>query len=156
MLIGSPISCWFFCVAQRLNHLPAMQETWVQSLGRKIPWRRKWQPTPVFLPGESHGWRSLVGKVHRVAESRTRLSDFTFTLLLPERGTLKSLSVVVGLSTSCSVLSFYFTYFGAYILLSTYTFSNAVYLDELFVSWLEIFFFFLDNFPCSKVCFAWY
>ena len=23
-------------------------------------WRRKWQPTPVFLPGESHGWRSLV------------------------------------------------------------------------------------------------
>ena len=27
-----------------------MQETWVQSLGWKIPWRRKWQPTPVFLP----------------------------------------------------------------------------------------------------------
>ena len=30
---------------------------WVQ----KIPWRRKWQSTPVFLPGESHGQRSLVG-----------------------------------------------------------------------------------------------
>ena len=28
---------------------------------RKIPWRRKWQPTPVFLPGESHGQRSLEG-----------------------------------------------------------------------------------------------
>ena len=28
---------------------------------RKIPWRRKWQPIPVFLPGESHGWSSLVG-----------------------------------------------------------------------------------------------
>ena len=28
---------------------------------RKIPWRRKWQPTPVFLPGKSHGWRSLAG-----------------------------------------------------------------------------------------------
>ena len=27
----------------------------------KIPWRRKWQSTPVVLPGESHGWRSLVG-----------------------------------------------------------------------------------------------
>ena len=27
----------------------------------KIPWRREWQPTPVFLPGESHGWRSLIG-----------------------------------------------------------------------------------------------
>ena len=28
---------------------------------RKIPWSRKWQPTPVFLPGESYGQRSLVG-----------------------------------------------------------------------------------------------
>ena len=28
---------------------------------RKIPWRRKWQPTPVFLPEKSHGQRSLVG-----------------------------------------------------------------------------------------------
>ena len=27
----------------------------------KIPWRRKWQPTPVFLPGETHGQRSLAG-----------------------------------------------------------------------------------------------
>ena len=27
----------------------------------KIPWRRTWQPTPVFLPGESHGQRSLEG-----------------------------------------------------------------------------------------------
>ena len=27
----------------------------------KIPWRRKWQPTPVFLPGEIHGQRGLVG-----------------------------------------------------------------------------------------------
>ena len=31
------------------------------SESRKIPWRRKWQPTPVFLPGESHGQRSLAG-----------------------------------------------------------------------------------------------
>ena len=27
----------------------------------KIPWKRKWQPTPVLLPGKSHGWRSLLG-----------------------------------------------------------------------------------------------
>ena len=32
-------------------------ETWV----RKIPWRRAWQPTPAFLPGESHGQRFLAG-----------------------------------------------------------------------------------------------
>ena len=33
----------------------------LDSWARKIPWRRKWQPTPVFLPGEFHGQRSLVG-----------------------------------------------------------------------------------------------
>ena len=44
-----------------VKHLPAMWETWVQSLGWEDTWRRKWQPTPVLLPGKSHGWRSLVG-----------------------------------------------------------------------------------------------
>ena len=38
-----------------------MQETWAYPWVRKIPWRRKWQPAPVFLPGKSHGQRSLVG-----------------------------------------------------------------------------------------------
>ena len=33
----------------------------LMSIVRKIPWSRKWQPTPVFLPGKSHGQRSLVG-----------------------------------------------------------------------------------------------
>ena len=40
-----------------VKNLPAMQETGV----RKNPWRRQWQPTPVFLPGESHGQRNLAG-----------------------------------------------------------------------------------------------
>ena len=31
----------------------------VHFLGGKIPWRRAWKPTPVFLPGESHGQRNL-------------------------------------------------------------------------------------------------
>ena len=39
---------------------PAMQETWVWSLHQEDPLERKWQPTPVFLPGKSHGQRSLV------------------------------------------------------------------------------------------------
>ena len=38
-----------------------VEETWAQSLGREAPWWRAWQPTPEFLPGESHGQRSLVG-----------------------------------------------------------------------------------------------
>ena len=44
-------------LAQALKRLSTMQETWVW----KIPWRRKWQTTPVLLPGKSHGQRSLVG-----------------------------------------------------------------------------------------------
>ena len=45
------------------------------------PWRRKWQPTPVLLPGKSHGRRSLVG----FTGSQTRLSNFTFTFELSQR-----------------------------------------------------------------------
>ena len=40
---------------------------------------RQWHPTPVLLPGKSHGWRSLVGWSHGVTKSQTRLSNFTFT-----------------------------------------------------------------------------
>ena len=42
-------------VAQLVKNSLAMQETWVQSLGWKIPWRRGRLPTPVFWPGEFHG-----------------------------------------------------------------------------------------------------
>ena len=51
-------------IAQQVKNISAMQETeevWVQSLVRKIPWRRKRQPTPVFLPGKSRRQRNLVG-----------------------------------------------------------------------------------------------
>ena len=47
---------------------------------RKVPWRRKWQPTAVlFLPGESHGQSNLMGyTVHGVAKSQTWLSSEHF------------------------------------------------------------------------------
>ena len=41
--------------------------------------RREWHPTAVLLPGQSHGWGSLVGCSPWVAKSWTRLSNFTFT-----------------------------------------------------------------------------
>ena len=62
----SPWSCkeldvterlWASLVAQMVKNLPARFDPWV----RKIPRRREWLPTPVFLPGESHGQRSLAG-----------------------------------------------------------------------------------------------
>ena len=48
-------------MAQMVKSLPEMQETWVRTLGREDLWRKEWLPTLVFLPGESHGQRSLVG-----------------------------------------------------------------------------------------------
>ena len=53
-----PLAWWLKWV----KNLPAI----ARRLGfhlwlRKIPWRRKWLPTLVFLPGKSHGQRSLVG-----------------------------------------------------------------------------------------------
>ena len=52
----------FVClVTQMVKNLPAVQEVQVWSLIGKIPWRREWQPTPVFFPGEFHGQRNLEG-----------------------------------------------------------------------------------------------
>ena len=48
---------------------------------KKIPWRREWQPTPVFLPGKSHGQRCLVGYspwARKESDRTERLSFFFF------------------------------------------------------------------------------
>ena len=52
-----------------------MQETRVWLLGQEDPLRREWLPTLVFLPGESHGQRSLVGYSPKDPKSQTQLSD---------------------------------------------------------------------------------
>ena len=52
---------WASLVAQLVKNLPAMQETRVHFLGWEDPLKRKRESTPVFLPGESHGQRSLAG-----------------------------------------------------------------------------------------------
>ena len=52
--IGYPLQySWASLVAQMVKNPPAMQETWVRSLGWEGPLEETWQPTPVFLPGES-------------------------------------------------------------------------------------------------------
>ena len=55
-----------------VKRLPAVQETQVRSLGREIPWRRKWQPTPVLLPGKFHGLRgsSEPGRLQSMGSQR--------------------------------------------------------------------------------------
>ena len=48
-------------VAQMVKNLLAMQRPGFNPWVGKIPWRGEWLPTPVFLPGEFHGQRSLMG-----------------------------------------------------------------------------------------------
>ena len=62
-------------VAQMVKNLLATQEIQVQSLVEKIAWRRQWQSTPVFLPGEFHGQRSLAD-YSLWDHSQTRQKDF--------------------------------------------------------------------------------
>ena len=54
---------------------PGTQETWVQTLGGKIPWKRERLPTPVFWPGEFHELRSLAGYIQYME------SDMTLTFM---------------------------------------------------------------------------
>ena len=56
----------------------------VQSLSRKDPLRRKWQPTPILLPGKFHGQRSLAGYSpwgHKELDTAERLSTAQHTLM---------------------------------------------------------------------------
>ena len=69
--------------------LPAKQETQFDPWVWKIPWRREWLPTPVFLPGEFHGQRNLVG-YSPWCHKRVRHNWVTFsttTMLLLHRTT---------------------------------------------------------------------
>ena len=103
---------------------------------RKIPWRRKWQSTPVFLPGKSHGWRSLVHGVHTlhvVVKSWTWLSDFTFTSELPD-SEMVYLKYIVKLG-KCVFQLWSFL-------------SRIIFLSTLFsITILKITFLFLPKFP---------
>ena len=70
-------------VAQNIKNLPAMQESQVDPWVGKIPWRRKWLPTMVFLPGEFHGDKSLAShspwglqRVGRYWETKCSCKEF--------------------------------------------------------------------------------
>ena len=70
-------------VAQQVNNPPAdagVAGDATSILSQKILWRRAWQPTTAFSPGESHGQRSLEAAVYGAAESDT--SEMAHTCLL--------------------------------------------------------------------------
>ena len=71
--------------AQMVKNLPAVQETQFRSLGREfIPWRRKWLPTPGFLPREFHGQRSL--EVYSPRDHKELDTTEWLTYILPVLG----------------------------------------------------------------------
>ena len=68
-------------MAQTVKNLPARWEAWFDLWVGTIPWRRDWQPTPLFLPGEFHGQLSLAGYSpwgHKESDITERLTLFTF------------------------------------------------------------------------------
>ena len=67
-------------MAQLVKNSPAMKETWVRSLVGKIPWRRERLPTPVFWPGEFHGWYSP--QILKESDMTERLSPHFRELIL--------------------------------------------------------------------------
>ena len=73
-------------MTQMVKNLPAPRRAGFNPWAGKIPWKRAQQPTPVFLPGESHGQRSLVGyrpwsrKDSDATEQLTPSFSFSFSL----------------------------------------------------------------------------
>ena len=61
MYLGKITKVLGFLSGSVVKNLPAMQETWVRSLGQEDPWSRAGQPIKLILSAESHGQRSLVG-----------------------------------------------------------------------------------------------
>ena len=68
-LFGDVILRGASLVAQLIKNLPTMCDTWVWSWVGKIPWRRIWYPTPIFLPGESP-WTEEPGRLLSMVSQR--------------------------------------------------------------------------------------
>ena len=92
-----PHSAGASLAAEFLKNLPAVQETGFNCWVGKIPWRRKWQPTPVSLPGGFHGQRLQMDTIERLT-----LSLFHLCLNLP--GTLELVWGIQRLTTCFSIL----------------------------------------------------
>ena len=67
-----------------VKNLSAMQKTWFDPWVGKIPWRRNWQPTAVFLPGEFHGQRSLAGYSSWGGKELDTTKQLTLSLSFPK------------------------------------------------------------------------
>ena len=121
-----------------------MWETQVQFLVRKIPWRRKWQPTPVFLPGESHGQSSLAS-YRPWGLSCTQLSTkppLVYICQLQSPNSSYPLSVPLGVHTFNVCLCLYFCFEKRFICIifldSTYKWYHALFVFPFLTSCFHV------------------
>ena len=75
-------------VPWNVKNLPAIQESGVKSLSQQDALEKEMQPTPVFLPGELQGQRSLVGYIQSMGSQRVRYDWPTNTPILPKPWTV--------------------------------------------------------------------
>ena len=74
--ISSPLQySWASVVAQMVKNPPELQKTWVQSPGWEDPLEEGWQPTPVFLPGESP-WTDEPGGLRSLRSQRVDVTEW--------------------------------------------------------------------------------
>ena len=90
----SPSGKWHLIMVL-IKRLSTMWETWVRSLGREVPWRKKWQSTPILLPGKSHGQRSLVGYIQSMGSQRVGhdRAIFTITIMIMNVNNIENISM---------------------------------------------------------------
>jgi len=103
-----------------------------------ISWKRKWKPTPVFLPGEPHGQRSLMGYSPKGHKNQTWLSDWAHVLIFlgyrlrSAIAELHSNSCIVFWETAKVVALFYIPISNVWISVFS-TFSPALNVVSLFI-----------------------
>ena len=125
---------WASLVIQMVKSSPAMQETRFNPWVEKIPWRRKWLSTPVFLPGEFHGQKSLEGS-QRVGHDwvTNNLQSTTFTKV-----------------TDLWVLLFLFIYYFLLLFLFIYCYLLFVFIFIVIIYCL-LFYLFIDFIYCYYI-----
>ena len=122
--IGCPVQySWASPVAQLVKNPPAMQKTWIWSLGWEDPLEKERLPTPVFWPGEFHGWYSSWGRKELDTTER-------FSLSLSSPGLDENLYALPAITAHSLSLSSFFT---CHLVFPLLVFSLALITSDLFL-----------------------
>ena len=95
----------------------------------KITWRREWLPTPVFLPGEFHGQRSLTGyspRDRKESDMTERLILSLFTFFITELGRKVERHILSKINVNCSLRSLKITWISLKSLEATHTLVHTI------------------------------